>query len=89
MQAGKAAGASDSVTISGFAFSPATVKAGSSVTVTNDDGVEHTLTISSTGLDVTVPAQGSAKFTAPTKPGSYALTCDFHPSMSGMLTVTG
>lgn len=79
---------SNSVTITGFAFSPATVKAGQHVTVTNADSVPHTLTIASTGLDVKVPANGTASFTAPAKAGSYALTCDFHPSMSGTLTVT-
>ena len=56
--------------------------------MTNADSVAHTLTIASTGLDVKVSANGSASFTAPTKAGNYALTCDFHPAMSGTLVVT-
>ena len=83
-----AASGSGALTISGFAFSPATVKAGQEVTVTNADGVDHTVTIAGENVDVKVPANGSATFTAPSKAGSYALTCDFHPSMSGTLTVT-
>ncbi|MDO8732627.1 MAG: cupredoxin domain-containing protein [Actinomycetota bacterium] len=83
-----AATSTDTVTISGFAFSPANVKAGQNVTVTNADSVEHTVTIASAGVDVKVPANGSASFTAPAKAGNYALTCDFHPSMSGTLVVT-
>jgi plastocyanin len=63
--------------ISGFTFSAITVKPGATVTVTNADSVAH----------LNVPGGGQATFTAPTKPGSYPLTCDFHPRMHGMLTV--
>jgi len=76
------------LTIAGFAFSPLTVKAGDTVTVVNSDSVDHTVTVASASLDVNVPAGGSATFTAPATPGDYALTCDFHPSMKGTLTVT-
>lgn len=80
--------AAATLTISDFTFSPLTVKAGETVTVVNSDSVEHTVTAADAGLDVKVPAGGSATFTAPTTPGDYALTCDFHPSMKGTLTVT-
>ena len=76
------------ITIANFAFSDATVKAGQEVTVTNTDNVDHTFTIASEKVDVNVPANASASFTAPSKAGTYALTCDFHPSMSGSLVVT-
>ena len=53
----------------------------------NADAVEHTLSISGAGIDVDLPAGGSASFTAPTKPGSYVLSCGFHPAMHGVLVV--
>lgn len=76
-----------SITIENFMFSTASVKAGSTVTVTNKDGVSHTVNVNGTKIDVTVPGGGSATFTAPTKAGTYPLTCDFHHSMHGTLIV--
>ncbi|HEY7856980.1 MAG TPA: cupredoxin domain-containing protein [Candidatus Nanopelagicales bacterium] len=76
------------LTISGFMFSDLTVRAGESVTVTNQDGVAHTANVNGTAIDVQVPANGQATFTAPAKAGSYPLTCDIHPAMHGTLHVT-
>jgi plastocyanin len=73
--------------ISGFTFSALTVKPGATVTVTNADAVAHTVNVNGTQIDVNVPGGGQATFTAPAKPGSYPLTCDFHKSMHGMLNV--
>jgi plastocyanin len=75
-------------TISGFSFSTLSVKAGASVNVTNKDSVTHTVKVSGTSVDVTVPAAGQATFTATAKARSYALGCDFHAQMNGILTVT-
>jgi plastocyanin len=75
------------MSISGFSFSALTVKPGATVTVTNADSVAHTVKVDGTQLDVNVAGGGQATFTAPTKPGTYPLTCDFHPSMHGTLTV--
>jgi plastocyanin len=86
-QSGKADTAT--LTISGFAFSELSVKAGTKVTVTNEDSSAHTVTVKGTSTDVNVPAGGTATFDAPDQPGSYDLSCDFHPAMSGTLTVTG
>ena len=90
--AGGSSGQTARITISGFAFSgDLTVKPGEKVIVTDKDAVSHTLT-GKTGNFDTGPIGGSggtATFTAPTQPGSYALTCSFHPSMHGTLTVTG
>ncbi len=80
---------SATLTISGFAFSELSVKAGTEVTVTNEDSSDHTVTVKGTPTDVNVPAGGTAAFKAPDQPGSYDLSCDFHPAMSGTLTVTG
>jgi plastocyanin len=85
---GVATAAGPTLTIADFAFSPLTVKAGETVTVVNSDSVDHTVTLATANLDVNVPGGGSATFTAPATPGDYALTCDFHPSMKGTLTVT-
>lgn len=78
----------ETVVISDFAFSATSVAAGSQVQVRNDDAAEHTLTIADAGIDVKVLPGETASFTAPTRPGSYALTCDVHPAMRGTLTVT-
>ncbi|HEV2346586.1 MAG TPA: cupredoxin domain-containing protein [Actinocrinis sp.] len=85
------ASAADTITIQSFAFSgPLTVAPGATVTVMNDDSVDHTVTADSAGgFDVTVPAHGTATFTAPKTPGSYAFHCSIHPSMKhSTLTVS-
>ncbi|WP_234021143.1 cupredoxin domain-containing protein [Streptomyces sp. 142MFCol3.1] len=79
------------ITIKNFAFSPATstVKAGEKVTVVNEDSAAHTVTASEGGaFDTGSIASGkSVSFTAPSKAGSYAFICTFHPNMKGTLTV--
>ena len=75
------------LTISGFAFSPLTVKVGETVTVTNTDNAEHTVTAKDAEIDVKVPPGGSVTFVAPQVAGTYGLTCDFHPDMTGTMTV--
>jgi plastocyanin len=75
------------LTISGYMFSALTAKAGTSVTVSNADAVDHTVTIGDAGVDVNVPAGGTATFTAPSTAGEYKLTCDYHAAMTGTLTV--
>lgn len=88
--AGAASGQTAQITISGFAYSgDLTVKPGEKVVVTDKDSVSHTLT-GKTGNFDTGPvgaSGGTATFTAPTQPGTYALTCSFHPNMHGTLTV--
>jgi plastocyanin len=68
--------------------SPAPVAPGATVTVANSDGVEHTVTADSgNAFNVEVDEKGTATFTAPTKPGTYAYHCNYHPSMHGQLIV--
>ena len=55
--------------------------------MSNQDSVAHTVKVNGTSIDVTVSGGGHATFTAPAKAGSYPLTCDFHASMHGTLTV--
>lgn len=68
---------------------PASVAPGTKVTVKNEDAENHTMTSAPKGaFEVTATGGGgTATFTAPTKPGSYPFTCDFHADMMGTLVV--
>lgn len=83
-----AAGAPAVITIADFGFSPLTVAPGATVTVTNADGMPHTVTAVggefATGL---IDAGGSVAFVAPTQPGTYTFFCELHPNMQGTLVV--
>ena len=78
------------ITISGFSFGAAlTVKAGQKITVKNADAVTHTVTADDgKSFGVTVNGNGSATFSAPSKPGTYKFHCTIHPQMHGTLIVT-
>jgi plastocyanin len=83
-----APGAPPTITISQFAFNPVMVPAGTTVTVNNLDGVEHTVTATDGSFDSGVLATGGAiGIVAPATPGVYSFFCAIHPSMSGQLTV--
>jgi plastocyanin len=85
----KPASASAVITIKDYGFKgPASVKPGASITIMNEDTVNHTVTADSGGaFDVTVNAGSSAKLTAPSKPGNYPYHCSFHAEMHGTLVV--
>ena len=87
--AGPSASAGTQITIMSFAFqTPATVKPGQHLTVSNSDGVEHTVTSDDgTSFNVSVAANGTATFTVPSKPGTYPFHCAIHPQMHGTLVV--
>ena len=81
----------NSVSISGFAFNPSslTVKAGVTVTWTNQDGTAHTVTsdngaFTSSGNLATGAQYAFTFMTA----GSYPYHCSIHPAMRGTITVT-
>src|SRR5438093_13216979 len=61
----------DSVLISGFRFSAATVRRGATVIVVNRDGVDHTVTAAAGGFDAKAPGGRSSTFRAPSRPGTY------------------
>lgn len=92
--AGSAAGGGTPVAVSAqnFAFSPnpASIPAGGTLTVTftNKDTAEHSLTFDdgSQSVDVEGGKSGSFTFTAPSS-GSIAFHCKYHSSMHGALTV--
>jgi plastocyanin len=78
------------ITIKDFAYgNPITVSPGVTVTVTNMDTAEHTVTADQgSAFDVEVKESGgTATFTAPSQPGTYAFHCKYHPNMHGTLTV--
>lgn len=85
-----AGSATVSLTIKDFAYgTPITVSPGAMVTVTNMDTAGHTVTADEgSAFDVDVKGSGgTATFTAPSKPGTYAYHCTYHPGMHGTLTV--
>lgn len=80
-----------SVSIKNFAFSPAAlnIKAGTTVTWTNNDSVAHTVTSDSGNLlnsGMLAPGQ-SYSFTF-TQTGVESYHCSIHPMMKGAVTVS-
>jgi plastocyanin len=77
------------ITIKDFAYqTPPSVSPGATVTVTNTDTAEHTVTADEgSAFDVEVTSSGTATFTAPSKPGTYPFHCTYHVNMHGTLTV--
>lgn len=78
------------VMISGFAFSPSTltIKAGDTVTWTNQDSVAHTV-VSDSGSEISSPSipQGGSYSHTFTSAGTYNYHCSIHPSMTGQIIV--
>ncbi len=87
---GSAAPSGTAISIKNFQYSPDpfTVKAGATVTVTNDDGTVHTLTADTgqfdTG-DLDGGAQGTITIDAP---GTYTYHCAIHNYMTGTVKAT-
>jgi plastocyanin len=77
------------ITISGMSFGdPITVSPGAQVSITNDDGVEHSVTSKTAGqFDTEVDANEQKTFTAPTQPGEYPFYCKYHSNMKDTLIV--
>lgn len=86
--AGDGAADDATLTISDFSFSGLTVSPGATVTVQNGDDSPHTVTAEDGSFDTgNIDARGSSSFVAPSDPGTYAITCNVHPQMSGTITV--
>lgn len=88
-----AAAPTDTVRMKDFDFvpSPATVTAGQTIAVPNDDDAPHTLTDRPASGEArfdtgTVDGRQRGTFTAPA-PGTYAIFCVIHPTMKGELVV--
>ncbi|MFF3666258.1 cupredoxin domain-containing protein [Microtetraspora malaysiensis] len=81
----------NSVAIKNFAFHPAalTVKAGTTVTWTNQDPEPHTVTSQGQGpLRSATLASGASYPYKFTTPGTYKYQCSIHPFMTATVTVT-
>ena len=88
--AGPPARAADAaVKIDNFTFNPPvlTVKAGTTVTFTNNDDIPHTVVAKDkTFRSKTLDTDDSYTFTF-TTPGSFAYFCSLHPHMTGTIVV--
>ena len=79
-----------SVIIKDFAFSPPTltVREGETVTWTNDDGVDHTVSATDRSFTSQELQQGAAFEFTFTAPGTHTYICALHPEMTATVTVT-
>jgi plastocyanin len=83
--------ASFHLSIKNFAFHPAdfTVAPGATITVTNEDSVDHTFTARNRAFNTGDIAPGqTVTVKAPTTPGTYPYFCLIHQFMTGVLTVS-
>jgi plastocyanin len=78
-----------SVSISGYAYKPATitVKPGTKITFTNHDQTAHTATSTHKGFDTGTVQPGKSATVTFTKPGTYTYYCQFHAFMHGTVIV--
>jgi plastocyanin len=83
------------VAIHGFGFHPdtLTVPAGTRITFTNQDDIEHTVTAGEPdhpdgSFRSTLPTKGATFAVTLTKPGTYPFFCERHPFMHGEIHVT-
>jgi plastocyanin len=78
-----------------FQFQPAqlTIKAGTTVTWTNEDDIGHTLTSGTPDgkdgrFDMRLGGKGASFSFTFTQPGTYTYFCNRHQSMQGQINVT-
>jgi len=89
-EGGQTAPASAAVSISNFAFDPGVLEiaAGTTVTWTNNDGANHTVTADDGSFDSGSFGSGATfSFTFDT-PGTFTYHCDIHSNMTGSVVVT-
>jgi amicyanin len=85
----KATAETNEVSIKNFAFSPATIKVkkGTTVTWTNEDSIEHTVTGDSGGPDSELIGQGDTYTYTFNEAGTFDYHCKPHPNMVGKVIV--
>jgi plastocyanin len=84
------AGAGATIVAADIAFDPTelSVAAGETITLRNEDDVEHSFTIDDPEVDAEAEGGEEATVEAPEEPGTYAFHCRYHPEqMTGTLTV--
>lgn len=86
-----AQGASASVSIQNFAFSPGSIQvdAGTTVTWTNNDQTTHTVTTDDGSFDSGDVAPGGTFSMTFNTPGTFAYHCKIHPFMTASIVVMG
>ena len=79
----------DSLTMIDNEFQPSdlTVASGSTLTVTNDGQAPHTFTTEDGSIDQQVDAGTESSVDITLDAGDYEFHCNFHPEMTGTLTV--
>ncbi len=87
---GGAADAGNTITIADFAFSGVTeVAVGTTIVVTNTDASPHTWSADGGSFDSGALSEGDTFEFTFTEAGEFAYHCNFHPSMTGTIVVTG
>jgi plastocyanin len=84
------AAGSETIEISNFAYSPAsvTVKVGTTITFKNEESVEHTATSNTEGLfDTGTLNKGQSVRLKMNKVGTFSFHCSFHAFMHGTIKV--
>jgi plastocyanin len=79
------------VDMEGSAFAPecVAVSADQTLTLINADDAPHTYTVSGTGVDVKIEGRATAEAVLlGIAPGTYAVTCLYHPEMTATLRIT-
>lgn len=79
-----------SVELQGNAFKPADIQVspGATVTFTNLDGINHTVTFDNTSItSIDAYSSGAKTVTMPTATGTYTYHCNFHGPMKGTVVV--
>jgi plastocyanin len=87
----EATGSGATITAANIAFDPTelSVAAGETITLRNEDDVEHSFTIDDPDIDAEAEGGEEATVDAPDQPGTYDFHCRYHPDqMTGTLTVT-
>jgi plastocyanin len=78
------------ITIADFSFDGVSeVAVGTTVVVANTDGARHTWSAVDGSFDSGALGQGDTFEFTFTEPGEFDYFCNFHPSMTGTIVVTG
>lgn len=87
--AGSGSGQSVGVTISGFSFNPQSLQVakGATVTWTNNDSTEHTVTSDDNLFDGGLLASGATFSYTFNQAGTFNYHCKIHPSMTAKVVV--
>jgi len=82
--------ATTSVSLQNSTFNPPDIQVspGATVTFTNNDGINHTVTFDNTSISsVDAYSTGAKTVTMPTAPGTYTYHCAIHGPMKGTVLV--